>query len=183
MYAVLLHLRIKARLPSVEAKYYTWSNLGDETIQVWSVRHYLRPQMPWLLSDRVALSLNVVSQTCKIWKEPKLGWNQRILKLLKKCWTKIILSTNIFQFGATKYWKSGSVGKSVKVSLEETRTWHNATLRCASSKIRINRQIYCHIDFAEPLMQPSKININLQTYLPIDFAPPLLQLVICPPVR
>ena len=153
MYAVLLHSRIKARLPSVEAKYYTWSNLGDETIQVWSVRHYLRPQMPWLLSDRVASSLNVVSQTCKIGKESELGWNQRILKLLKKCWTKIILSTNIFQFGATKYWKSGSVGKSVKVSLEETRTWHNATLRCAPSKIRINRQIYCHLDVAEYLMQ------------------------------
>ena len=81
MYAVLLHLRIKARLPSVIAKCYTWSNLGDETIKVWSVRHYLRPQMPWLLSDRVASSLNVVSQTCKIGKESKLGWNQWMLKL------------------------------------------------------------------------------------------------------
>ena len=40
----------------------------------------------------------------------------------------ILTITNISQFGATKYWKSGGVGKSVKVSVQETRTWCNLAM-------------------------------------------------------
>ena len=42
-------------------------------------------------------------------------------------------------FGATKYWKSGGVGKSVKVSVQETRTWCNLAMwgHCQSQ--------HCHV--------------------------------------
>ena len=51
----------------------------------------------------------------------------------------ILTITNISQFGATKYWKSGGVGKSVKVSVQETRTWCNLAMwgHCQSQ--------HCHV--------------------------------------